>query len=141
MTDCGYLIAPQHGNVSHINTTYGSTATISCQTGYILNGSNTSSLLVRHTGYILNGSNTSSCDSSGFWNSTTQTCTVLVSFISVNDDYDVMIMILMMNIIMMMIIMMLTVIMMTMVIMMTNDDYYDDDYDDDVIERINKSTA
>ncbi|XP_052279570.1 P-selectin-like isoform X6 [Dreissena polymorpha] len=116
--DCGYLIAPQHGNVSHINTTYGSTATISCQTGYILNGSNTSSCdssgrwdstgqtcvvidcghltapqhgnvsqinttygstatISCQTGYILNGSNTSSCDSSGFWNSTTQTCTVL----------------------------------------------------------------
>ncbi|KAH3830249.1 hypothetical protein DPMN_103490 [Dreissena polymorpha] len=52
-------------HVSHTNTTYGSTATISCQAGY-----------------ILNGSNTSSCDSSGRWNSTGQTCVVIGEFCS-----------------------------------------------------------
>ncbi|KAH3830248.1 hypothetical protein DPMN_103489 [Dreissena polymorpha] len=59
-------MAPQHGNVSHTNTTYVSTATISCQTGY-----------------ILNGSNTSSCDSSGRWNSTGQTCVVIGELCSI----------------------------------------------------------
>ncbi|XP_052279571.1 E-selectin-like isoform X7 [Dreissena polymorpha] len=57
--DCGHLQAPQHGIISHITTTYGSTATISCQTGYILRGS----------GMVTYNSN-------GYWNSTGQACAV-----------------------------------------------------------------
>ncbi|KAH3830254.1 hypothetical protein DPMN_103495 [Dreissena polymorpha] len=50
--------APKQGSVSNITTTYGSTATISCETGYLLVGS----AIV-------------TCDSSGHWGSTGQTCT------------------------------------------------------------------
>ncbi|KAH3830251.1 hypothetical protein DPMN_103492 [Dreissena polymorpha] len=60
MTDCGHLWAPQHGSVTHTTTTYGSTATISCLTGYILRGS----------GIV-------TCDSNGHWGSTGQTCSTV----------------------------------------------------------------
>ncbi|KAH3830345.1 hypothetical protein DPMN_103587 [Dreissena polymorpha] len=53
-------MAPKHGNVSNTNTTYGSIATISCQTGYIL----------RDSGMV-------TCDSNGHWNSTSQMCTII----------------------------------------------------------------
>ncbi|XP_052279115.1 sushi, von Willebrand factor type A, EGF and pentraxin domain-containing protein 1-like isoform X5 [Dreissena polymorpha] len=114
--DCGRPTSPQHGHVSHIVTTYGSTTTISCETGYNLRGSGISTCgsdgrwnstgqtctpvdcgrltLPQHghvsqtattygstatisceTGYNLTGSGTSTCGSDGRWNNTSQTCT------------------------------------------------------------------
>ena len=39
--DCGPLIAPTNGTVILTNTTFGSTVTYSCDTGYTLNGGST----------------------------------------------------------------------------------------------------
>ncbi|XP_052275330.1 uncharacterized protein LOC127874770 isoform X9 [Dreissena polymorpha] len=55
--DCGYITAPNHGNISANTTTYGSIATVRCQAGY-----------------ILNGSSTSECGSDGKWKFVGQTC-------------------------------------------------------------------
>ncbi|XP_052275169.1 sushi, von Willebrand factor type A, EGF and pentraxin domain-containing protein 1-like isoform X3 [Dreissena polymorpha] len=113
--DCGALAYPQNGNVSTVATTYGSTATVTCQTGYFLNGSHTSqcgrdgrwsivgqtcdpvdcgafadpqngtvstvgttygstATVACHIGYILNGSHTSQCGSDGRWSIVGQKC-------------------------------------------------------------------
>ncbi|XP_052275321.1 deleted in malignant brain tumors 1 protein-like isoform X1 [Dreissena polymorpha] len=58
LVDCGSLPSPSHGTVLSMATTHGSTSTITC-----------------NTGYILHGSNTSICDQSGLWSSTGQKCT------------------------------------------------------------------
>ena len=39
--DCGTLSNPAKGHVSHTGTTYGKTATYSCNTGYDLEGTST----------------------------------------------------------------------------------------------------
>ena len=41
VVDCGALINPANGLVSHTGTTFGQTATYSCNTGYNLVGDNT----------------------------------------------------------------------------------------------------
>ncbi|XP_052218667.1 sushi, von Willebrand factor type A, EGF and pentraxin domain-containing protein 1-like isoform X2 [Dreissena polymorpha] len=56
-TDCGRMSTPVNGYVVATTTTVESTATITC-----------------HTGYVLNGGRTSTCGITGEWSSTGQTC-------------------------------------------------------------------
>ncbi|KAH3837184.1 hypothetical protein DPMN_110564 [Dreissena polymorpha] len=69
VADCGRLPVPQHGHVSPTATSYGSTATISCDNGF-----------------KLIGSGISTCGSDGRWNSTGQTCTPWKGFCA-NDNH------------------------------------------------------
>ena len=57
LVDCGGLSAPTNGKVSVPSTTYGSQATYSCDSGY-----------------TLSGSATTSCQASGAWSSSAPTC-------------------------------------------------------------------
>ncbi|XP_052275174.1 sushi, von Willebrand factor type A, EGF and pentraxin domain-containing protein 1-like isoform X8 [Dreissena polymorpha] len=118
IVDCGAFADPQNGTVSTVATTYGSTATVTCQIGYILNGSHTSQCgsdgkwsivgqkcdpvdcgsfpalhngsvtttntilgsiaqITCDTGYILNGSSTSTCEVNGSWSSQNQSCNLV----------------------------------------------------------------
>ncbi|XP_052280648.1 sushi, von Willebrand factor type A, EGF and pentraxin domain-containing protein 1-like isoform X2 [Dreissena polymorpha] len=118
LIDCGLFPTTSHGTAWSTATTYGSTTAITCNTGYILNGSNTSTCgksglwtstgqtcspvdcghfytlfngsvsttattfgsiatITCHTGYSLNGSSTSTCASNGQWSSTGQRCTLV----------------------------------------------------------------
>ena len=56
--DCGALGNPANGVVSKSNTTYNSTATYSC-----------------NTGYTLTGDKIRTCLESGFWSGSAPTCT------------------------------------------------------------------
>ena len=56
--DCGTMTIPANGQVSHTGgTTFGQTATYSC-----------------NTGYNLVGSSTRTCQSTGVWSGSTPTC-------------------------------------------------------------------
>jgi len=55
--DCGALSSPANGNVSYAATTYGSTATYSC-----------------NSGYTLSGSPSRTCDGSGSWSGAAPAC-------------------------------------------------------------------
>jgi hypothetical protein len=59
LVDCLALTAPDHGSVSAPITTYNSTATYSCTTGY-----------------LLTGDSTRTCQVSGLWSGTAPTCVV-----------------------------------------------------------------
>lgn len=60
IVDCGPLTTPTNGNATLINgTTYLSTATIFC-----------------NTGYDLSGSQRSTCQASGRWSNTNATCKI-----------------------------------------------------------------
>ncbi|KAH3834482.1 hypothetical protein DPMN_107810 [Dreissena polymorpha] len=70
ISDCGHFPTTSHGTAWSTATTYGSTTTITC-----------------NTGYILNGSNTSTCGKSGLWTSTGQTCSPVGGFSLFNCTY------------------------------------------------------
>ncbi|HJL19970.1 MAG TPA: hypothetical protein RMH99_30175 [Sandaracinaceae bacterium LLY-WYZ-13_1] len=55
--DCGALASPANGNVSYAATTFGSTATYSC-----------------NSGYTLSGSPSRTCDGTGSWSGAAPTC-------------------------------------------------------------------
>ncbi|XP_052279424.1 CUB and sushi domain-containing protein 3-like isoform X1 [Dreissena polymorpha] len=57
LIDCGHLTVPVHGNISSNESVLGTTVTISCAGGY-----------------ILNGSSTSRCETTGRWSSTCHMC-------------------------------------------------------------------
>ncbi|XP_052282860.1 sushi, von Willebrand factor type A, EGF and pentraxin domain-containing protein 1-like isoform X6 [Dreissena polymorpha] len=113
--DCKQYPVPSYGRLSTSSTTYGTVVTITCDTGYMINGNSTSSCksngrwsstgqhcspiecypfpITEHghlstnsttyrtsvtitcdTGYNVNGNSTSVCESNGHWSSTSQTC-------------------------------------------------------------------
>ena len=57
VVDCGTLTNPQNGNVTLTTTTFMSTATYSC-----------------NSGYTLSGNETRTCEASGTWSDTAPTC-------------------------------------------------------------------
>lgn len=65
--DCGPLTAPTNGSVSTPTTTYGSTATYSCDAGY-----------------ALTGTSTRTCQATTAWSDTAPTCTLIMTGCSPN---------------------------------------------------------
>ena len=65
--DCGTLAAPQNGQVTLTATTFMSTATYSC-----------------NSGYNLSGSGTRTCQASGTWSDTAPTCDCKYSIFQIN---------------------------------------------------------
>ena len=64
--DCGTLPNPSNGSVSHTaGTTFGQTATYSC-----------------NTGYTLVGNDTRTCQADGMWSGSEPTCQCMLLFIS-----------------------------------------------------------
>ena len=57
VVDCGTLTAPTNGTISFTTTTFGSTATYSC-----------------NTGYTLSGGSIRTCQSDGTWSGSVPTC-------------------------------------------------------------------
>ena len=58
--DCGVPASPADGNVSSPNTTYGSEASYSC-----------------NTGYDMNGAAARTCEAGGNWSSSVPTCDIV----------------------------------------------------------------